>query len=239
MDPTADNPTSPRRTKLPASVRQPVSCEPCRRRKIKCSRTRPPCDTCRRRGCAHNCIYKGSQAETSPNNALASGGESNQGLIDRISTLESLLIKQIGAQIPTTQLKSTSTILSPPTEHIQPLQQSPCMSTPENSSQASYGSISHNNRDVGVLVSLPDGNIRYEPRSSQWSSVLAHTGLVNETPSLECQDEEDVSSGFPFFSSSIASMDELLSLLPPMQQCDYLKNIYFKVFSPVSTLQLV
>jgi hypothetical protein len=44
---------------------------------------------------------------------------------------------------------------------------------------------------------------------------------------------EEVDCGFPFISSPVPSTEELIAQLPPMQQCDYLKDTYFKVFSPV------
>jgi hypothetical protein len=40
--------------------------------------------------------------------------------------------------------------------------------------------------------------------------------------------------GFPFATSGTSTFDELLALLPPMRQCDYLVNTYFTVFSPAS-----
>jgi len=222
---------SPQKQTSKHSVRQPVSCEPCRRRKIKCSRTRPPCDTCRRRGCADHCVYKGSRDEAIP---LALN-PSNKELLDRISNLESLLRKHTGPQISAAQAESTSPMLSPPME-AQPFHLSPVSFTPESHSHASFPSARVGSRGVGVLTASPNGNVRYEPRSSQWTSVLANTGISIVTPSLEDQDDLGISSGFPFVSSSISSMDELLSILPPIQQCDYLKNIYFTVFSPVITL---
>jgi hypothetical protein len=216
------------------SVRQPVSCEPCRRRKIKCSKTIAPCDTCRRRGCADHCIYKGSRDESSSITSIAP----NRELLDRISNLETLLKKHTGAHIPfsTSDATHTSTMLSPPMEYAQPFHTSPGSFTSENSSHHSYSPdrSAGGSHGVGVLASSLNGNVRYEPRSSQWTSVLANTKLSTTTPSLEDQDDPSVlASGFPFISS-IPSMDELLSVLPPMQQCDYLKNTYFTVFSPVS-----
>ena len=237
----SDTPASPQKPRLPASVRQPVSCEPCRRRKIKCSRTKAPCDTCRRRGCANLCIYKGTRDEGMPQ--LSNGPDPNQELIDRISNLESLLRKR-GAEVPIAQPQVTTTMLSPP-ESIQNAHGSPVVFTPETTSQTSYHSDRLNpqiiqthgqSHGVGVLASSPEGNIRYEPRSSQWTSVLANTTLSITTPYLDDHDDLEASSGFPFTSSSILSMDELLSLLPPLPHCEYLKNTYFTVFSPVSSM---
>ena len=206
-----------------------MSCEPCRRRKIKCSRTRPPCDTCRRRGCGDSCVYKGSREDSS----TASHAAGNEELLNRICNLENLLRQQTGAQIPRVNGGLETSIPSPPTDSVQSFRLSPESSTSENQTYLSDspGLSSHG---VGVLTSTPNGNVRYEPRSSQWASVLANTSLSTRTPSLEVEDNARDLYGFPFTTSAIPTIDDLLSLLPPMQQCDYLKNTYFTVFSPVS-----
>ncbi|ODV90246.1 hypothetical protein CANCADRAFT_25585, partial [Tortispora caseinolytica NRRL Y-17796] len=38
--------------------RIPVSCAPCRLRKLKCDRSRPNCGSCMRRGIIDLCIYE-------------------------------------------------------------------------------------------------------------------------------------------------------------------------------------
>jgi hypothetical protein len=214
------------------SVRQPVSCEPCRRRKIKCSRTRPPCDTCSRRGLPESCVYKGTRDE--PLRPLPV--PPNEELLNRINHLETLLLKHTGAQVPTPNARMTSPMISPPTKSTQMFHPSPESFISDNSSPRTLISERSTSRGmgVGVLTTSPNGNVRYEPKSSQWSSVLANTALSIATPSLDDQDDSSLVTGFPFTSAPISSVDELISMLPPMQQCDYLKDRYFAVFSPVS-----
>lgn len=214
------------------SVRQPVSCEPCRHRKIKCSRTKPICETCRRRKCADRCVYKG----TNDGDISSSTASSNEDLLNRISNLEQLLRKHTGAEIPGAE-PDYSMMPSPPVEVGEPSQLSPASFISEHSQQT-YRSEYESPLGGGVLTSTPSGNVRYEPRSSQWTAVLANTNLSIETPSLEDQEDPNHTLGFPFTDSPALTTDELLSLLPPVQQCAYLKNQYFTVFSPV-TLQLI
>jgi hypothetical protein len=225
----------PQRTNKPAgSVRQPVSCEPCRKRKIKCSRTKPPCETCRRRGCMESCVYKKARGEPQPSHAPAH----NEELLNRISNLESLLRKHTGAHIPDSLNGFTSPMLSPPMEINQTVQTSPIPGSfhSESPSQLSYSSehaqASRAHR-LGILTTSPTGNVRYEAQSSQWTSVLANTGLSLRTPTLDDPEDSGTNLGMPFMSSPPPSMDELLALLPPTQQCSYLKDTYFVVFSPV------
>jgi hypothetical protein len=161
---------------------------------------------------------------------------SNEELLDRISNLEELLRKHTGAVIPTRQEGGnvTNSIPSPPVDQGQTSQLSPESFMSESSSNRPLDSDYSWSRSQGVLTSSPSGNVRYELRSSQWISVLANTHLSVTTPSLDDEnDDPGLASGFPFSAAGPASIDELLSLLPPMQQCDYLKNQYFTVFSPV------
>jgi hypothetical protein len=98
----------------PSSVRQPVSCEPCRKRKIKCSRTRPPCSTCQRRGCPTSCIYVGHPLTYGES---SSSGVGNEELLVRISNLENMLKKQMGTKLPLECTTSNDmSMLSPPLE---------------------------------------------------------------------------------------------------------------------------
>ncbi|KAG5759588.1 hypothetical protein H9Q69_014254 [Fusarium xylarioides] len=78
--------------------RMPLSCEPCRRRKIKCprnnSRGRTPCDTCVRRGIPDNeCIYLRDQS--SRRNAQMPRHADNSALVARIDRLEELLRQSV------------------------------------------------------------------------------------------------------------------------------------------------
>ena len=215
------------KSKERGSVRQPVSCEPCRKRKIKCSRDSQPCQTClRRRVASDQCVYKGSREES----PLQISNSTHQQLVDRIGNLERLLKHHTGSEIPIANGESSS-ILSPLIESYQHLQSLPNSFTSELNLETS-NPTEHTDR-LGVLTSTGNGNVRYEPRASQWTSVLTNTGLSVDTPLLDDGNDTDLSSGFPFTSSSVPSKDELLSILPPIQHCDYLKDSYFKVFSPV------
>lgn len=231
------------RTVRPHNVRQPVSCEPCRRRKIKCSRTRPPCETCRRRGCASSCFYTGSRDYTQYNN----NSTFNKELLDRVASLEMQLEKYSGANIDASsnaigERKEDrdvhNTILSPPEEPTAGTPQYNAM--PESISSPSTSSRLENApptpRNTGVLTTLPNGNVHYSPQISQWNSVLVNTNFAIELPSLDDADDSPPADvGFPFSASaSSISIDGLLSILPPTRQCTYLKDMYFSVLSPVS-----
>lgn len=229
---------STKKTTLHGSVRQPVSCEPCRRRKIKCSRSKPPCDTCRRRNCAENCVYKGARNDP----ILVDGSNDNRELLLRISNLESMLQQHTGLPVPSPLDQTSNRLLSPPVELTQPQQSQDSpetvsfLSTADSPSQYPSSSASSSSRGIGSLRTSSNANVRYESPTTQWNSVLANTSLSLSATLLDNEDEGPNESSFPFSSSKNVSLDELLALLPPMQQCDYLKNTYFAVFSPVHKL---
>lgn len=224
------NSFSPRRqiSHIPPSVRQPVSCEPCRHRKIKCSRTRPFCDTCRRRGCVNRCVYKG----TRDTDVTLPQSSSNAELLNRINNLEQLLRQHTNVTAGGNDGQLSDSIPSP-LDSGQNSQLSPESLESEPSYRSAVFSRHSSSTGHGFLTSTPEGNLRYEPRTSQWTSVLANTNLSIATPSLEDQDSTGMSFGFPFEASAVSTIDEIQLTIPPMQQCDYLKNQYFAVFSPV------
>ncbi|KAG4437053.1 hypothetical protein IFR05_007467 [Cadophora sp. M221] len=173
----------------------------------------------------NRCVYKGSRETDAPRPQSSS----NEELLNRVNNLEQLLKnhtdvsnnKQINNSIPS------------PLESVQSSQLSPESLVSEPSSQSAAFSDQPTPAKYGVLTSTAEGDVRYEPRTSQWTSVLANTSLSIATPSLDDPDDSGMSFGFPFKASSVSSIDEILSILPPMQQCDYLKNQYFSVFSPL------
>jgi hypothetical protein len=214
-----------------------VSCEPCRKRKIKCSRTRAPCNTCRRRQCSESCVYLGTKDIPEPNREL----------LARIDSLEEMLRKHTGASQSQKQSASYNNdgidsallpaMLSPPID----ISSQSYVLSPESLNydlvhRQSYPSFSPRSpavQPVGELRSSAAGDVQYEPRSAQWTAVLANTGIT--APMFDDgREAEDSCPGFPFPAGQLPSRDELLAMLPPMRHCDYLKTTYFDVFSSVS-----
>ena len=219
--------TSRSTLRVSRAARQPVSCEPCRKRKIKCSRTTPPCDTCKRRGLADTCSYvsnpslsqRGSSITLPPS---ASVVYPNETLHARITNLEQLL--QQNTQQPA--FASISPASTDPTISSY-VEASP-------STRISGHGVSRSTLRIGTLTTSKFGYVKYEPRSSQWTSILANTGILPIAPSLnDPYDPAEDSGGFPITSASSPSTGELLAILPPTQHCAQLKDLYFQVFSPV------
>lgn len=211
-----------------ANRRMPLSCEPCRERKIRCPRTSNssggPCATCVRRGVpADECVFLrdvyGRQApshQTPAAFADQSREATNSELLERIRKLESLVSGN--ADSGAIRASANASATSPPLHNVV---DGGDMHTPMPSG-ASRGS----------LVKTASGHERYEPLSSKWSSVLASSPMAD---GMSCEaDALTTESEYPFSTGRI-QMDDFLSALPAMSHCDQLKDVYMSVFAPVRT----
>jgi hypothetical protein len=104
---------------------EPVSCQSCRAKKLKCNRAQP-CSNCTARGITCNFLIP-PKAPVETTSTLQSNAE----LLERINRLESIVLKQ---QI---QVETRSGENSGPTTHQQP--------TPI--SESDYISVNHGERD--------------------------------------------------------------------------------------------
>ncbi|KAL2835588.1 hypothetical protein BJY01DRAFT_69006 [Aspergillus pseudoustus] len=205
----------------PTGKRLPISCQACRTRKIRCSRDGRPCQTCVRRGLgAEDCIYLGQPRLSSENSLTADATVQNE-LLARIRNLEDLLHKQVGSQ---------------PGSHS-PLP-SPSLTGTFSEPDSSVGPGSEHTRNsllssVGTLQTFASGYVRYLPLAPQWSSANPTSspgGPLLDVNSEIPDDDDDLC--IPF-AGSVASREELLAILPPSRYCDALKDVYFRVFSPL------
>jgi hypothetical protein len=207
----------------PTGKRLPISCQACRTRKIRCSRDGRPCQTCVRRGLgAEDCIYLG-QPRLSSENTLTTDTTVQNELLARIRNLEDLLHKQVGSH---------------PGSHS-PLP-SPSLSGSFSEPDSAIGLASEYTRNsllssVGTLQTFASGYVRYLPLAPQWSSTN-HTSSPSDPLDISSEIPDDDDDLCIPFAASTASREELLAILPPSRYCDALKDVYFRVFSPVSHL---
>jgi hypothetical protein len=189
--------------------RQPLSCENCRKRKIKCQNStgQVPCATCVRRGHSQSCFYK----RTADFSQQGSGANESE-LLCRIRNLEDLLRQQLAQSSQ-----------SPP-EHS--LGSTPAQSRHAFSFANSDGTSLETHR-TGTIITSPTGHQHFSPRAAMLGASFV-PDLVESVPN------PSANSGFPFSSESITATNTLLDILPPSSQCDELKSVFFEVFSPVS-----
>ncbi|KAJ5674952.1 uncharacterized protein N7477_004886 [Penicillium maclennaniae] len=202
--------------------RLPISCQACRTRKIRCSRDGRPCQTCVRRGLgAEDCIYLGQPRLSSEQTSPADPNVQNE-LLARIRNLESMLQKQVHSQAGTPVAGSP---LGPPSVS------GSFTDSDLGAGLDTWGSPMSGN--VGTLHTSPSGHVRYVPLASQWESVVAKCPAAEclRSPDSDIADDDDLQ--IPFARNGNISRADLLAILPPGRYCDTLKEVYFRVFSPV------
>lgn len=145
-------------------------------------------------------------------------------LLARIRNLEGLLQRQASSQAGT------------PTGAASPLGAS---SVADSFSESELGTALENwgrplLSNVGTLHTSASGHVRYVPMASQWESVVARGPAAECLRRSDLDIAEDDDLMIPLTQNGNASRGELLALLPPNRYCDILKDVYLRVFSPVS-----
>ena len=196
--------------------RQPISCENCRNRKIKCTGGRAPCESCVRRGFGGSCYF------------VRSGGPLRDSalyddLVDRIASLESLLRQHIDEDIACHR----NTIPLTPTGVSSDASSSPNISAYAATDASLPPSSSF--PLTGSLLKSPGGYVRFIPHTESFNSEDIAAFMQVESPSSPTS-----TAAFPFSVESTVSRQALLELLPSNRQCDELMQRFFTVFSPVS-----
>jgi hypothetical protein len=208
--------------------RLPISCEPCRARKIKCTRNSDPlapCESCVRRGIPHGqCIYLGHYNRARQETDRGPHSESNEELLGRIRNLERIIQNHVQLPSPVTAPFGQSTPVSLVTD-------SSSYSLDNSVVSPAISRFRETPRQEGILRETKSGHLRYEPRASEWIAVLDGSPAA---PSIDTfNGVPPVDADFPFSAIPVASIHHFLMILPPTSQCDELKAIFFQVFSPV------
>ncbi|KAI2466310.1 fungal-specific transcription factor domain-containing protein [Annulohypoxylon bovei var. microspora] len=212
------------RARLPSSRRRDkpqLSCNLCRKRKLKCDREHP-CNTCTRRGLGSSCTYA--------SNSLSNDGPNHPTRIplsvqDRIQQLESLVVDLMKASgmnsVPgsLSSLSLTDPVIAPTLLAKQPK---------DVSSISDFGSIK-----------LSDSNVSYVS-SAHWAAILEGIGELKDH--LEEEESQNINHitdpptidiagpRLLYGCSRHATKEELLASVPQRQVADRLVSYYFNCF---------
>jgi hypothetical protein len=208
--------------------RLPVSCEPCRKRKIRCSRDNPPCATCvRRRLRPSQCIYvcqnsQNQSIELPVSSVSASSVQSNE-LVTRVAKLEQLLQEQ---QTLRDNLRTAAS----------PIWDYPSVSNREYSCVDNHLNqpIIENSRSHDRLINLASGHLRYIPFAWTMSPTNDASGELDSAAlSIDTSPWPT-----PLNLGRDQGVRELLALLPPAVYCTSIKNAFFESFTPVCQVSI-
>jgi hypothetical protein len=207
--------------------RLPISCENCRQRKIRCTGSGVPCDTCRRRGFTSSCHFK---RDVEPFYADIQSNISQETLLQRISALERLLQQNIDLTSASINSQQSHTLRSPVSDaesgistDNRPVSCLSALTSDRATPLCDAAGIP--DHGLGTLITSATGHVRYIPSNISCDSTLL--GLFHEPI------QPPAVSGFPFSFDSTTAHQSLLDMLPPSRQCGELISIFLDVFSPL------
>lgn len=199
-----------------ANRRQPLSCENCRARKIKCTGGRAPCNSCVRRGFQSSCYFRRDSTRLGDTSIV-------DNLVERISSLEALLKNQV----PASERTERQSRLPSPAETSNTPSGSPARAIATPGTQESFHAPDF--QISGTLLNSPDGYTRFVPHMVNINSEDLAAFMQPASPPSKSQTIPD----FFGLNSNSPLIQDLLDLLPPKSHCQKLVDRYFVVFSNV------
>jgi hypothetical protein len=196
--------------------RMPINCEPCRIRKIRCSRDGIPCGTCKRRGVpSANCVF----AQRPSRDSLHSSSEPTM-------PISPVSVSRSPRRLPDEDLVARITRI----ERMLANQQQQTQDLTIDFS-LSGDAISPNS---ATTEGVPGG------QGALQISASGHVRFVPCWPTTEPDDDsspdhfESLVSPFgTYYMTNGLGTSDMLAMLPPSNLCARLKDIYFASFSPL------
>ncbi|KAI1337087.1 hypothetical protein F5Y15DRAFT_171018 [Xylariaceae sp. FL0016] len=195
--------------------RIPLSCEPCRARKLKCNRE-TPCQNCAARNESAACKFRGNKG----GDAAIAGPQKKTVMSQRLEHLENLVKGLISDRKDTTSVKK------------------PVAHTPESpqSMPAAFTSDVHSTVRTGD--SLVDDNHSVYVGGEDWYTVLQEIKELRKTCDQESVDHDDLElrpidthlvDGSSLLFNQVKPLEriEIISTLPPKTEVDQLISQFF------------
>ncbi|EED20036.1 conserved hypothetical protein [Talaromyces stipitatus ATCC 10500] len=216
--------------------RKPVSCTPCRQRKLRCDQALPVCDSCVRRGIVMSCSYQYRRVGLQRHWSSSHGNSSSvQSRMDRLEQLILALMNQKGPSVgdPANNLVITHRDV-----------QAPRYEVPKEELLS--------NRRVGptttrIFRTDTDNGVPYTVGEAPWAALLNEIHevrgyLQTQQKQYESQSQkisqrlkqtpEDSGPSLLFGTSQSSGHGEILSHVPSRYICDLLLERYFKTLDP-------
>ncbi|KAL5416183.1 hypothetical protein PMIN03_002222 [Paraphaeosphaeria minitans] len=225
--------------------RVPLSCGPCRHRKLKCNRGHP-CDNCTKRGDTASCTYAtpGNRKKSASSTGSATTPDDMQNRIDRLEGLVLSLMTN-GAQSAgpaAAQAAIAASINGSHSSADQPYDISP-ESIPEEDA-GDESEVENVTKSIGVMK--VDNNRAIFASEAHWYAILGEISEVknyfhDHKKQYEEQlkrykaahtDDMNVGTAFLFGSQKPMTQPELLQRFPPKQTADLLVSRYFNTYDP-------
>ncbi|KAF2681933.1 hypothetical protein K458DRAFT_75525 [Lentithecium fluviatile CBS 122367] len=223
--------------------RVPLSCGPCRHRKLKCNRGHP-CDNCTKRGDAPSCTYAspGNRKKSASSTGPATSPDDMQNRIDRLEGLVLSLMTN-GAQSagPAAAQAAITNSLNGSADAPYDLSNGP-ESIPEEDGDESE--VEHVTKSIGVMK--VDNNRAIFASEAHWYAILGELSEVKnyfhehkkqydeQLKRYKETHSEDTNLGtaFLFGGQKPLSHVEILSRFPQKATADILVSRYFNTYDP-------
>ncbi|KAF2635345.1 hypothetical protein P280DRAFT_484721 [Massarina eburnea CBS 473.64] len=225
--------------------RVPLSCGPCRHRKLKCNRGHP-CDNCTKRGDSPSCTYAtpGNRKRTGASTGAATSPDDMQNRIDRLEGLVLSLMTN-GAQSAgpqAAQAAIANSMSNGSDEHHFDVQNGP-ESIPEED-VGDESEVEHVTKSIGVMK--VDNNRAVFASEAHWYAILGEISEVKNYFSehkkqyedqlkrykATHEDDNNLGTAFLFGGNKPMSAAELLARFPPKPTADLLVSRYFNTYDP-------
>ncbi|KIW04126.1 uncharacterized protein PV09_04934 [Verruconis gallopava] len=229
--------------------RIPLSCGPCRHRKLKCNRSHP-CDNCIKRGDVDACTYAAPNAKrknTSHNGTASGNPDEMQNRIDRLESLVlSLMTNGAQAAGPTAANAAIAGVgpasgssIGGSSPRFQ-LDAESVREEPEDAEDGDESEVDKMSKQMGVMK-MDSGKTIFASEA-HWYSILAEIAEVkNHFAAHKKEFEEhynnvkqkaeelkrETTSFFPFITEKPASHSEILAAFPNKQTTDVLISRFF------------
>ncbi|KAL4739984.1 hypothetical protein BDV11DRAFT_204718 [Aspergillus similis] len=211
----ADNAQRPRPPPNRRRDKVQLSCDPCRRRKLRCDRQHP-CGACSRRGVTDSCNYAttSSTPDAQRNAQRSVAPRQSTSLHGRISELESLVVTLMKGQ----SLPSPAAQNSPRPSSLSFADVVPEIRRP-NESQGEAASPA----DPGTLELRDSGTSYFQ--SAHWEAILTKIRGLKED--LVTNSKAPPGSHLFYGPNRHATRDEILAAVPPRPVVDRLMALHF------------
>ena len=227
--------------------RVPLSCGPCRHRKLKCNRGHP-CDNCTKRGDTPSCNY--ASPKSKKQNSASSANQSPDDMQNRIDRLEGLVLSLMTnggpsdgaaaarAAISTSRSNSLSTAsdLKLDVEGSDMIQE-------ENENGEEDSDVEQVSRGIGIMK-VDNGRAVFAS-DAHWYAIMAEIGEVKKYFENHKEDytkhlakveaaraHENPGNAFLLQGPAAKDKDELLAAFPSKADSDRLIARYFNAYDP-------
>ncbi|KAF2226610.1 fungal-specific transcription factor domain-containing protein [Elsinoe ampelina] len=227
--------------------RVPLSCAPCRHRKLKCNRGHP-CDNCTKRGDTPNCTYASTATRKRPGAGAGSNGTPDD-MQNRIDRLESLVLSLMSNGNSSAAASAQAALNNARSSSIAGTSQSAGNSYDQDADNAMEedhdedSDVNTVSQGLGIMK-VAEGKTMFVSEA-HWYAILANIAEVKkfyaehldeykaQVRKVEASQDDDAPGGTLFFKAPrLSSREEVLAHFPTKQQTDTLIGRYFNSYDP-------